>query len=159
MNQQYIATMTQNLNLASEALLLPPNTTNTSEPSGSSASFTSSVNCSDEQIMEQYNHALIVPVEEDDQSTPVYDIYDIIDGADIECGIQEEKEDTEENAYGLEGEYKTDFEAWKHNYSWFGKSFQEWIQEKQEYERELIREMAESWEDYMSDDGGRYDYY
>ena len=87
MNQQYIATMNQNL--------IAP------------------VNFSDEQIMEQYNRALMVPVEEDEQSAPIYDIYDIIDGADIECGIQEEKEDTEENAYGLEGEYKTDFEAWK----------------------------------------------
>lgn len=109
------------------------------------------INFSDEQIMEQYNSAAMVPVEADEQPMPIYD--------DIECGIEEEKEESEENAYGLEGEYKKDFEAWKNNYNWFGKSFQEWIQEKHEYERELIREMAESWEDNMSDDGGRYDYH
>ena len=105
------------------------------------------INYSDEQIMEQYNRAVMEP---DEQSMPIYD--------DIECGIAEEKEESEGNAYGLEGEYKKDFEAWKNNYNWFGKSFQEWIQEKKDYERELIREMAESWEDNMSDDGGRYDY-
>ena len=64
-------------------------------------------------------------------------------------------EETEKNAYGLEGEYKKDFEEWKHNYDWFGRTFQEWIQEKKEYERKLIREMAESWEDDKCDDAGK----
>lgn len=128
MDQQYPATMNQNL----PAL----------------------INFSDEEIMEQYNRALMVPLEADEQPMP---IYDIIDGTDIEYGLEEEKEESEENAYGLEGEYKKDFEEWKHNYNWFGKSFQEWIQEKQEYQRELIREMEENWEDDMSDDGGKYD--
>lgn len=76
--------------------------------------------------------------------------------SDIENDDLEFEEDTEENAYGLEGEYKTDFMEWQRNYSWFKASFQEWIKEKKEYEEEIAREMQEMYEDNYSDDGGRY---
>lgn len=56
----------------------------------------------------------------------------------------------EQDAYGLEGAYKTDFEDWCKNYHWFGKTFQEWIQEKQEYWEEFARDQEETEDEKFS---------
>jgi hypothetical protein len=47
--------------------------------------------------------------------------------------ISASREGNDDNEYGLEGKYKKDFIKWKNDYSWYGKTFQEWIQDKKQY--------------------------
>lgn len=58
--------------------------------------------------------------------------------------INEVLDDTEDNAYGLEDQYRDDFNDWSYNYKWFGRTFQEWIQDKQEYLRGWEEEQKEN---------------
>lgn len=65
---------------------------------------------------------------------------------------EEDKHEPEDNQnesefYGLEGEYKDDFKAWCKNYHWFNRTFQEWIQEKNDFYEEMEREQREMYED------------
>ena len=102
----------------------------------------------EQAILDEYNTELRTPAEPEETEAveiydPEYDYYmdEILEG----------EQASESNAYGLEDEYKQDFEEWKYNYEWFGKTFQEWIQEKQAYWEEVARETEENWRESYTD--------
>lgn len=111
-------------------------------------------------ILEEYSTKIREPEQPEPVEYIVIPNYDennnIIEDEDPVYFVDDLEANLAANSYGLEGHYKHDFDTWRANYNWFGRSFQEWIQEKQDYERELFREMRESWEDDRTDDGGRY---